>query len=61
MLDSEERLSGLLEAKTSLTKELEKTKTTLNEIAQEHSHLLYQQEKKNNRKWVVYNVLYNVH
>ena len=50
VLDSEENTSKLIEQNANLTAKYERTQTTLNEIAQEHSHLLYLQEKKNNRK-----------
>ena len=50
VLESEERAVKLRETNRILLTDLEKTQTTLNEIAQEHSHLLYLQEKKNSRK-----------
>ena len=49
-MESEERNKTLHDQIIKLSADLEKTQTTLNEIAQEHSHLLYQQEKKMHRK-----------
>ncbi|XP_063674266.1 early endosome antigen 1-like isoform X1 [Bolinopsis microptera] len=51
VLESEERNHVIAQENTKLISDLEKTQTTLNEIAQEHSHLLYTQARKQNRKW----------
>ena len=51
MIDSEERNHVIAQENAKLVSDLEKTQTTLNEIAQEHSHLLYTQARKQNRKY----------
>lgn len=51
VIESEERNHLIAQENAKLITDLEKTQTTLNEIAQEHSHLLYTQARKQNRKW----------
>lgn len=50
VIESEERNHLIAQENAKLITDLEKTQTTLNEIAQEHSHLLYTQARKQNRK-----------
>ena len=50
VIESEERNHVIAQENAKLISDIEKTQTTLNEIAQEHSHLLYTQARKQNRK-----------